>query len=491
MNGSFDNVQRIVLHGYAWKQCRHLVLSFPERSRPLGFLQSLKKSAHWPTSSGAERPHIQLSLGFSRRGLEQAFVPPYVLAIFAMKSPAFMAGAAVRASSQLGAKGSDAPESWVGAFGFLTLDAVLSVHAQEKDGADNPVAAINELANAYGVKVTELPKGSSLPKPPGVVVPPWSPDWSPTWDPHWGHEPEPQWTHFGYRDGLSRVGIEGHTKQKKLATYKPISIHPAGEFVLGHPQSGGANPWISGPGSRVWPDEIRTFFANGSFGVLHQVEQHVKEFEQFVNDKAQVLDMNPEALKAKLCGRQTNGLPLAAKNGAGPTADFDYTLDQKGYACPFGSHMRRMNPRGDSLAHEARQRPLLRRGMPYGPDWYATPDDDTARGLLGHFFCASIEDQFEHLIGQWADRVPLGSKDRGRARDPLIGAHEGGDGDFFINRAPLLAPLQPREPLRLRGLKAFTSTRGTAYLFYPSLHTLEGIANNSMWRPSADDEEDA
>jgi signal transduction histidine kinase len=34
------------------------------------------------------------------------------------------------------------------------------------------------------------------------------------------------------------------------------------------------------------------------------------------------------------------------------------------------------------------------------------------RGLMGQFFCASIEDQYEHLVGQWADRVPLASADR-------------------------------------------------------------------------------
>ena len=89
-------------------------------------------------------------------------------------------------------------------------------------------------------------------------------------------------------------------------------------------------------------------------------------------------------------------------------------------------------------------------------------------GLIAHFFCASIEDQFEHLVGQWADRVPLGSKDGGQARDPMAGAHQPGDGVFEI-------PLEGASPLQVKGLRAFTRTRGTAYLFYPSLSALDKI----------------
>jgi hypothetical protein len=481
MNKSLANVQRIVLHGSVWEESRHLVLGFPKGCRPPGFLQALKKAGLWPTGAVLDKkPSVQISLGFSRRGLEHAFVPSYILALFAMKAPAFMAGAALRASSQLGARGSDAPASWDDTFGFMTLDAVLSIHANETKDFEAKVCELKDAAKEHGVLVSEdLPVGRRLPVPPGVA--------EPLWQAKQARDSKAQWAHFGYRDGLARMGIEGWTENETLAACKPSSKHPAGEFLLGQPQHGGANPWIAGPGNRVWPEEIRLFFANGSFGVLHQVEQHVEEFECFVIDKAQLLRITPNDLKAKLCGRDPNGLPLAAFTFARPEADFDYENDRDGYACPFGSHVRRMNPRSDSLAHSGRQRPLLRRGMPYGRSWDGKPYVIEPRGLLGHFFCASIEDQFEHLIGQWADRVPLGSEDTGHARDPLIGAHECDDGAFVIESNRQLG----LEPQRLDGLRPFTRTRGTAYLFYPSLHTLEGIANNSLWRPSADDEEDA
>lgn len=474
MTDCLQRVQRLVLKGQPWAESRHLVLSFAKGSRPLQFLHALGPSL-WPTAAVVQRPAVQLSLGFSRRGLENAYVPKHVLACFAQKSPAFTAGAALRASSHLGASGRDAPPSWDDAFGFLTLDAVLSVHAQTDGGADGPTKQALALALAHGLHVKELPKGIRLPQPAHVAVPD-----------HGlasGRQGEPQWVHFGYRDGLARIGIEGLTPQHKLAECKPSSIHPAGEFLLGHPQHGGANPWIAGPGPAVWPEELRAFFADASFGVLQQLEQHVRAFEDFVEYKADVLGLRTDALKAQLCGRYPSGLPLAADKGARPEDDFDYAHDRHGYNCPFGSHIRRMNPRNDSLAHTGRKRPLLRRGMPYGPAWNKGEDDSTPRGLIGQFFCASIEDQFEHLIGQWADRVPLGSPDTGRARDPLIGAHEPGDGAFVMDRPPALAPL------RLTGLRSFTRTRGIAYLFYPSLTTLKGIADNSLWGLLKEDDE--
>jgi deferrochelatase/peroxidase EfeB len=175
---------------------------------------------------------------------------------------------------------------------------------------------------------------------------------------------------------------------------------------------------------------------------------------------------------------------LAIGASADPKADFDYTNDPDGLGCPFGSHVRRMNPRGGPVAHK-QPRPLLRRGLPYGEAWRKDLDEEQAaqpRGLMGHFFCASIEDQFEHLVGQWAERVPLGSPDPSRARDPFIGSHEPQDGAFVV-------PQAQGAPLRLKGLSRYTRTRGLAYLFYPSASTLAGIARSDLFLDRKGDDE--
>lgn len=465
MSENLDDAQRIVLQGDGWSVSRHVVLSFAKGAAALHFLHRLK-STLGPTPASAGGPALQVSLGFSRRGLEQVLVPPQVLSLFALKAPAFFAGAARRASSHLGATADNAPDCWDPPFGHEVMDAVLSLHARSQPALDQALRDLEGLARHCKVQTRPLAPAARLKTPSGEKF-----------------VDRAQWVHFGYRDGLSKVGIEGWPKGDKLGTFKTSATYAAGEFLLGSPQQSGANPWIAGPGKNVWPPEIRSFFANGSFGVLQQVEQFVDRFEEFVAYKAEVLGLSMRDLKGLLCGRYPNGMPLVAEQGASPQDDFNYEHDRHGYLCPFGAHARRMNPRGDALAHSGRVRPLLRRGMPYGPEWDAEQPDNHERGLFGHFFCASIEDQYEHLIGQWAERVPLGSQDAGQARDPFIGTHEPGDGDFVIKRP------QGEAALRLKGLRAFTRTRGTAYLFYPSLQTLKGIAENRLWLPASEDEE--
>lgn len=477
---TFNGVQYIVLNGRHWEVACHLALQFgPEKQAPR-FLELLQDHCLWPAAAHADlpQPTSQVSLGLTRRGLAAAQVPAHVLACFALKAPAFHAGAALRAGRQLGAFGADGPEGWNKAFGFTELDAVLSLHAMDQSALAHKIRTVRRLARLCGIRVRCMGAARRLLPPSG----------SPSGD-------RQQWIHFDYRDGLSRVPIKGW--QHHAAGASTAKARAPGEFILGLPQDSGANPWIAGAGKQVWPAPLRDFFRHGSFGVLHKIEQHVTAFEQFLDTQveqllsdravlsaAEVKAMGePEArrqirnyLKAKLCGRTPEGEPVHLP-GTAPQSDFDYRGDDKGYGCPLGAHARRMNPRGDGLAQDARTRFLLRRGMPYGRK------DNQERGLMGQFFCASIEDQYEHLLGQWADRVPMGSADGGGARDPLIGAHAPGDGYFEI-------PRDGAPALRIEGLQPFTRTRGVAYLFYPSLGTLQGIADNKPWR-EPDEEDDA
>ncbi len=485
----FDDVQRIVLHGTRWKAARHLMLAFGDRS-PLHFLNSLLAERKL-SSAKSPQPQVQLSLGFTRRGLERAAVPDQVLALIALKAPAYWAGAARRASKFLGMTDRNAPGHWHTPFGYMTLDAVLSVHANDQRTMDKAVEAIKARVEENELRWLELPCAKELQtqsySSPGEAQ----------------KKARGQLVHFGFQDGLSRIGIKGWTPTYAWGQLRPGSQHEAGEFVLGHATNSGADPWIAGPGQRIWPDEVRAFFRNGSFGVLQQIEQDVAAFEWFVAALQKKTGLEIDEIKGKLCGRYPDGRSLAVPDDSDPEADFDYAADPKGYACPFGSHVRRMNPRAsrsegeqavaaphaqqpsttstqfeqtERIAHFSMSRPLLRRGLPYGPLW--SPQEfagkQPSRGLIGHFFCASIEDQFEHLLGEWADRVPMGSPDTGGARDAFIGDHQRGDGPFDIPRDGASAQ-------RVDGLIPFTHTLGVAYLFYPSLKTMAGIAESRLW----------
>jgi hypothetical protein len=114
--------------------------------------------------------------------------------------------------------------------------------------------------------------------------------------------------------------------------------------------------------------------------------------------------------------------------------------------------------------------------VPFGPAaWGERPAFDKSRGLLGHFFCASIEDQFEHLLGQWAARPPLGLPVEDSALDPLIGPHDDAG-------ATLAVPLQDRPTQLLRGFSAWTTTMGTAYGWYPGCEGLQALLESDFVR---------
>ena len=110
--------------------------------------------------------------------------------------------------------------------------------------------------------------------------------------------------------------------------------------------------------------------------------------------------------------------------------------------------------------------------MPYG-EAYLRDDgqnDGQNRGLLGLFFCASLEHQFEHLVGQWANDTPMGTNNRGNARDPLIGHNDPARHVYDI-------PLSDTTALALRGLTPFVTTKGTLYAFFPSLSAIKQLAS--------------
>lgn len=83
-----------------------------------------------------------------------------------------------------------------------------------------------------------------------------------------------------------------------------------------------------------------------------------------------------------------------------------------------------MHPRSTRVANNVGHlHRIIRRGIPYGPPYDPThPHDGQPRGLLGLFIAASLRDQFEFLITQWANTgtFTAGLK---TTCDPLIGAH--------------------------------------------------------------------
>lgn len=446
---SLAAVQRAVRRQPRGPCVTHLLLHFTNGDSARGLIQRLL-SSRFAQMFGDGVGATVISLGFTCEGLRALRMPAGYLAALARNARAYAQGAAERAAETLGDSGASDAARWDAAFIRHRTHAVLTVHAPAGDDG-----FFQWLQRAHPGLVIEHLEGEDLRGPQGQ---------------------EGTWMHFGYRDGLTHVPIKGLHPSRNGEVE-----HELGEVLLGHANDHGSNRWLL----PQQPLALRDFFKDGSFGVLRVIEQDVDGFDVAVAQWAREVQAtlkvqaaleaerspalaDAEAyIRAKLCGRWPEGGLFNADGETSAertTQPFDHRTDPQGIACPLASHIRRMNPRqglqapgAQGVAH-ARTRVLLRRGTPYGKH------GDAARGLLGWFFCADIEAQFEHLLGQWADRDPLGTHGASACKDPLAGQHEG-DSVFTI-------PRRDRPALTLRDLPAFCRTRGTLYAFYPSSHAL-------------------
>ncbi|MEX3649109.1 peroxidase, partial [Mycolicibacterium porcinum] len=263
--------------------------------------------------------------------------------------------------------------------------------------------------------------------------------------------------HFGYRDPVSQPQIAG--SGETLIPGAGGYLAP-GEFILGYPDEEGL---VS---NQPIPEVLSR---NGSYLAYRRLEEHVGVFRDYLRQNAEGAE-SEELLAAKFMGRWRSGAPLVLapehddpELGADPMRnnDFDYgTMDPLGYACPLGSHARRLNPR-DTEPNPNRRR-LIRRSGTYGP---ALPegvaDDGVERGVGMFLICASLVRQFEFAQNVWINDAAF--QELGNEHDPICGTQDG-TLDFTI----------PKRPIRKvhKGLPAFTTLRGGAYFFLPGLNAL-------------------
>jgi deferrochelatase/peroxidase EfeB len=177
-----------------------------------------------------------------------------------------------------------------------------------------------------------------------------------------------------------------------------------------------------------------------------------------------------------MMGRWRSGAPLALcplhddpELGVDPRRNNAFLFkedDAIGYHTPFGSHIRRLNPRDADVAGVVRIHRMIRRGTSYGPPLPdgVLEDDGLERGLMFAFVGANLGRQFEFVQSEWMNDG--GFFGGGAAKDPVAGANSGADVYSFPKR-----PL----PVRLKGLSRFVVTRGGEYCFLPSLRALRWL----------------
>ncbi|MCP3137860.1 Dyp-type peroxidase [Pyxidicoccus xibeiensis] len=489
------DVQGLLLHGY--RELTELALVFlriddaPLCRQWLGELARGAITTADPVEHQRRRRELgheysRVNVALTPRGLATLGLPEEVLATFPLE---LREGMARRAREHLRDVDANAPETWqLGGTRFEDdLHVLLLLYAWDARRMEALLHDYRARAAQQGLREVHLQRGSRRHR---------------EGDPHGYYR-----DHFGFLDGLSQPRLEG---------FEDPAGHPRdydrpvkrGEFILGHLNEYGeyplspcvperldaANALPPTPGREGW----RELGRNGSYLVVRKLEQHVREFEDFLSANASLApegrpEDQREWVAAKLVGRWRNGAPLVArKHGPlrrllpflfraekakpphvtertprGIDNGFRYARDDpRGLGCPVTAHARRCNPRDaqppkktTSLEVTRRHR-LLRRGFSY---W-----DDSGQGLLFLAFNTSLSRQFEFIQRSWIHFDQLGGMEG--AEDPLSGD---GGGRLVI----------PQQPVRqcVADLQRFVSMRGGGYFFMPGMNALRFLA---AWEPA-------
>lgn len=383
----------------------------------------------WHKGEGAT-----LTLAFTYEGLKNLGLPQASLDSF---PEAFREGMSARAA-QLYDVGVNDPKNWEDIFRSGHVDVAAAVVAATKEGWQEKLSQLRQQIEKLDATETIYYHDFGADEKVKNV--------------------------FGFRDGISNPEVEGSGIDVPDGFDKPIK---PGEFILGYPgESGVIKPFPQ-------PDILGK---NGSFLIFRKYQSQVAAFNQFISDHTATPEEG-ELLAAKMVGRWRSGAPLVLSpekddkvlgGNEDKNNDFSYKDDDHGKKCPFGAHIRRMNPRDTRgvILEDVRLHRIIRKSVTFGdivpPD--VTKDDGKERGQYFIGISANAMGTLEFLQKQWANDG--NSQNLGEEKDPMIGVQE--DGLFS----------QPGEPIvqRYRGLQTFNIVKGGEYCFLPSLSALKWMS---------------
>ncbi len=504
-----QEIQGLVLHDYGSLKCAcFLLLTIVEPRKARAWLRELAERV----TTAARAPEACCrNVAFTCDGLERLGLSSSTLETFPAE---FQAGMAQR-SHILGDTGECSPENWE--FGGpegkeasqKDLHVLLMLHAASPERMGELLEEERGQLEKGGMRVLLQQDASHLSEAK---------------------------EHFGFREGVSqpRLKVEGADDKKGE---EPLQ---AGEFVLGYRNEYQCLPWSPCVREEEYrghealghlplhPDPgSRDLGYNGTYLVLRKLEQDVRGFWRSLADSAKELgatDLHQETIRlaALLMGRWPGGTALTPDNvNADPremkTRDSSVAYafaekDSSGSACPFGSHVRRANPRdaldmnasmadetgtkGDGRAGrtlaKARKRSLttvsrhrlLRRSIPYGEplvqgealegledliEGRAAGADEKQRGLLFVAINANISRQFEFIQQTWLNNEKLeGYYDE---RDPIA------SGRAADAPAESHLTLPRTSPCKRVALRPFVTVKGGGYFFLPSVSALRFLAS--------------
>ena len=457
------DVQGNILRGYRKPFVRHLVLTVRDRAAARRWLRDATSGDETlaPQVTNAEpwdeKPATCLNVGVTHPGLRTLGLAAASIDAFPHEYTDGMASRAVK----IGDTGPSSPARWKPEWrNPEAVHLVVTVHAD--DAHHRAETADRVLGASGGRSFSALAQVDGEGFPGGLV-------------------------HFGYQDNIAQPHFAGIRDPQERPDRQPVV--EVGAALLGY-----ANPIEN----VRWEVPPHVGF-NGAFSAFRVLEQRVAEFEDFLTEAAATVLAHPladallpagieqhwdppmsrpdamrELIAAKILGRWRNGLPLVLSPttptpdppvGPEQINDFGYADDPDGLRCPIGSHIRRCNPRDARLVQRNTNhaRRIVRRGVPYGPKFDPAHPDDTERGLLGAFICASLIVQFEGIQYDWMNLGLHDPRITG-SNDPVVGNNDPDFSTFDLTTAGGAIPL--------RGFGRFVHTRGGAYVFLPSISAL-------------------
>jgi Dyp-type peroxidase family len=281
--------------------------------------------------------------------------------------------------------------------------------------------------------------------------------------------------HFGYVDGRSQ----------------PLMLQE--DITAEREQQDGTSVWnpAFGLDAALVRDpagaDARSF---GSYFVFRKLEQNVRGFKETEARLAKALKLtgeDEERAGAMIVGRFEDGTPVVLQKEDGANApvpnNFDYRDDVSGAKCPFHSHIRKTNPRGESvgggvtLAQE-RAHLMARRGITYGvrdkhPNTPDLPTSEMPSGGVGLLFMAyqrDIGNQFEFTQATWANNLDFLKAQPRTGIDPVIGQGPKGG-----QACPLGWGGDEHAPRKAFDFRGFVTMKGGEYFFAPSISGLKRL----------------
>lgn len=470
------DIQGNILRGYRKPRVRHLILEVIDRTEARRWLAAsvsgrtdtvpqITTEEPWET-----KPDTTFNIGVTFEGLRALGVAQSSLDAFPTE---YKEGMTARAT-KLGDVGDSAPDKWPDPFDKpRRIHLIATIFADTEDQLRN--LQKRALDGVSGLNLLKARDGGCF---------------------------DGDYVHFGYTDNISQPKFAEIHNADDLSDPQPFA--PLGTVLLGR----GYDTNFEGLVWRV--PEPEALGNNGTFSAFRILEQDVRGFEAYLDEAATEALAHPnadellapgaevpiakalsrpgkpplaptrhvamrEVIAAHMCGRWRDGTPLALSpdqpDSSVSRTNFDYgdtVRFPQGSRCPYGSHIRRTNPRGALIVQRVANfsRRLIRRGMPYGPayDPNNAATRDTERGLLGNFIGASLGAQFEAMACDWVN-VGLQDPRVTGSNDPLIGANAAETGWFDLL-------LKSGQTIRLRSLPRFVTTRGGAYTFLPSVSAI-------------------